>query len=100
LIKNAAEATPGDVCVTLGTIVDSDRILLSVSDNGPGIPPENLSHIFDPFFSTKRAAGGTGLGLSVCHGIVSDHGGTISVQSKVREGTRFTIELPLAAKGS
>jgi two-component system NtrC family sensor kinase len=65
-----------------------------VEDTGQGIPEENIGRIFDPFFSTKGARG-TGLGLSVSYGIIEGHGGTIEVQSKVGEGTVFTITIPV-----
>ena len=63
----------------------------------PGIPPENLPRLFEPFFTTKGPGEGTGLGLSVAHGIVRDHGGWIDVESEVGHGSRFTICLPAAA---
>jgi two-component system NtrC family sensor kinase len=65
-----------------------------VEDTGQGIPKENISRIFDPFFSTKGAKG-TGLGLSVSYGIIEGHGGTIEVQTKVGKGTVFTITIPV-----
>ena len=64
-------------------------------DQGCGIPAENLNKVFEPFFTTKDVGQGTGLGLSVSYGIVKDHGGEISVNSKPGEGTIFTIILPL-----
>ena len=67
--------------------------VIEVGDDGPGIPPEFLPHIFDPFFSTK-GEGGTGLGLSVSYGIIKNHHGEIRVESKVGVGTTFTVELP------
>jgi signal transduction histidine kinase len=63
-------------------------------DNGDGIPAENLGKVFDPFFTTRRDAGGTGLGLSLSFAIVRDHGGTISVESREGEFARFIVELP------
>lgn len=71
---------------------------LEVEDEGEGIPPEALPQIFDPFFTTKDVGSGTGLGLSVSYGIVSDHGGRITVDSKVGAGSRFSVFLPLAKK--
>jgi two-component system, NtrC family, sensor kinase len=68
---------------------------LTVSDNGEGIPPENLAKIFHPFFTTKPEGKGVGLGLAVTYGIVEAHGGDIEVESKVGEGTTFTVSLPL-----
>jgi two-component system NtrC family sensor kinase len=70
---------------------------LSVSDTGHGIPPDKLNQIFDPFFTTKESGKGTGLGLSIAYGIVTKHGGTISVESDLGKGTKFTIRLPAGA---
>jgi two-component system NtrC family sensor kinase len=69
------------------------RLRLSIQDNGPGIPPENLTHVFDPFFTTK--ASGTGLGLSVSHGIIHEHDGVIEVDSELGRGTTFHLIFPL-----
>ncbi|HVN80414.1 MAG TPA: PAS domain S-box protein [Terriglobia bacterium] len=93
LILNSIEALPegGEVVVHLA-VVPENRIRIEVSDNGPGIPPENLSRIFRPFFTTKTE--GTGLGLATCKQIVAQYGGDIQVQSEEGKGTRFTIELP------
>jgi signal transduction histidine kinase len=71
-----------------------DYIEIKISDNGNGIPKEDLSKIFEPFYTTKGQKG-TGLGLAVIWGIIDNHDGTISVDSKVNEGTTFTILLPL-----
>jgi two-component system NtrC family sensor kinase len=67
---------------------------MTVTDNGPGIPDENIEKIFDPFFSTKGNSG-TGLGLSVVWGIVDEHGGTITVHSEINVGTTFVIRIPV-----
>ena len=69
-------------------------VFVEFTDTGEGIPEENLNRIFDPFFTTKDVGKGTGLGLATSYGIVEEHGGKISVKSKVGEGTTFTIELP------
>jgi len=74
---------------------DKDFVSATITDNGCGIPDEDLERIFEPFFSTKTKKGGTGLGLSITYGLVKDVGGTISVQSEVEKGTSFTITLPL-----
>jgi two-component system, NtrC family, sensor kinase len=97
LVLNAAEATHNrdDRRVEVTTRAGAGEVLLIVTDNGEGIPPENLSKIFDPFFSTKQDAKGVGLGLAVTYGIIHAHGGDIEVKSKVGEGTTFTASLPL-----
>jgi PAS domain S-box-containing protein len=70
-------------------------VKVSITDDGPGIPRENLNRIFDPFFTTKEVGKGTGLGLSICHGIITEHGGKISAESEVGKGATFIIELPI-----
>ena len=70
------------------------KAVITVADDGPGIPPELLPRIFDPFFTTKEVGQGSGLGLSIVHGIVERHGGTIAVDSAVGKGTTFTVSLP------
>jgi two-component system, sporulation sensor kinase A len=96
LILNSIEALPdgGAVTVRLEVIPDS-KLKVEVSDNGPGIPTENLDHIFRPFFTTKIE--GTGLGLATCKRIVTDYGGQIQVRSEVGRGTAFLFDLPLYA---
>ncbi len=96
LVQNAVEAAKGEVQVKLITEREGDHVRLAVEDNGPGISEDNLQRIFDPFFSTRHSAGGTGLGLSICHAIVAEHGGSILVQSRLAEGTRFTVRLPVS----
>ncbi|PWT83073.1 MAG: hypothetical protein C5B44_01160 [Acidobacteria bacterium] len=73
-----------------------DKVVVEVSDTGIGIGPENLPKIFEPFFTTKEVGHGTGLGLAVCYGILTEHGGTLDVQSTLGVGTTFTITLPAA----
>ena len=68
---------------------------MEISDNGSGIAPEDISHIFEPFFSTKRNASGIGLGLAIVHGIVQNHKGRIEVNSELEHGTTISITLPL-----
>jgi signal transduction histidine kinase len=73
-----------------------NQVLISIQDNGAGIPYEIRSHIFDPFFTTKGVGQGTGQGLSMAHNIiVNKHHGLISVDSEPGQGTTFTIELPV-----
>jgi two-component system NtrC family sensor kinase len=74
-------------------------VQVSVKDDGPGISPENMPRLFTPFFTTRKIGEGTGLGLSICHGIITRHGGKISVQSKLGDGATFIVELPLGAPG-
>lgn len=103
LLVNAAQAatsSPNRVTVSIATRREGDRVLITVSDTGPGIPDEYLTRIFDSFFTTKASSGGTGLGLSITRAIVADHGGTISVESAIGKGTTFTIELPARKRDS
>ena len=80
------------------TTKSSDSIVrISFADDGPGISKENLSRIFSPFFTTKEVGKGTGLGLSICHGIVAEHGGSISARSQLGKGTTFVVELPISS---
>ena len=71
-----------------------DKVLVSVRDNGPGIPQKILDKIFQPFFTTKPTGQGTGLGLSLAYDIVKAHGGELKVETKEGEGAEFIIELP------
>jgi PAS domain S-box-containing protein len=72
-------------------------IQIFITDDGPGIDPENMPKLFTPFFTTRKIGEGTGLGLSICHGIVTRHGGKITVQSKLGAGATFIVELPIEA---
>ncbi len=94
LIQNAVEAAADDVRVVVRTEQAGDAVRLIVEDDGPGIAPEHLKHLFDPFFTTGKQPGGTGLGLSIVHGIITGHGGTVDVQSQPETGTVLTIILP------
>jgi PAS domain S-box-containing protein len=89
------EITPGDVLLIHHDLTPGVYIKLSVSDTGVGIAPGIINRIFDPFFTTKKPGEGTGMGLSVVHGIVVSYGGAITVQSKVGEGTEFNVYIPL-----
>ncbi len=85
--------------IEIKTYSEGEWAICAISDNGPGIPAENLNKIFDPFFTTKPVGKGTGLGLSVSHDIiVNKHKGLIEVQSEVGKGTTFFIKLPLIAQ--
>jgi len=97
LVNNAAQALgpgPGEIRITTRR-EGAGHVAVEVADNGKGIPPEVLPKIFDPFFTTKEVGKGTGLGLSIVYKIVEQHGGSISVDSSVGVGTRFTVVLPL-----
>ena len=82
---------------TLTVTIESadEKVLITFSDDGPGILKDDLPKIFDPFFTTKEVGSGTGLGLSICYGMVHEHDGTITVESTYGEGATITIELPL-----
>ena len=98
LLLNAAQAMPnetGRITITAAKDKRAKQVVVQVKDTGWGIPEDHLPYIFDPFFSTKEVGYGTGLGLSVAHGIIEQHNGTLSVESKVGEGSVFTIRLPL-----
>ncbi len=101
IINNARQAIEGyqpSGWLRITTESSDGRVRVIFQDNGPGIAPENLKKIFNPFFTTKEVGKGTGLGLSLCYGIVSEHGGTITPHSKVGEGTTFVIDLPVASE--
>jgi len=94
LAANAFDAMGDSGTLSILAHNSDDRVVVEVSDSGVGIPPENLAKIFEPFFTTKEIGSGTGLGLAVCYGILTEHGGTLDVQSTVGTGTTFTITLP------
>ena len=96
LTINAVDAMPAEGgSVTVSTCGKMDSLSIAIKDTGVGIRPENLDHIFEPFFSTKTQAEGTGLGLSVSYGIIAGHGGNITFSSKPGHGSTFTITLPI-----
>ena len=94
LATNAIDTMPDGGKLIFCVTEHGNRILTAIVDTGMGIPPEDMSKIFEPFFTTKEVGKGTGLGLSVCYGIISEHGGRISVRSNVGSGTTFSIFLP------
>ncbi|EKD28194.1 MAG: PAS/PAC sensor signal transduction histidine kinase [uncultured bacterium] len=97
LIQNACEAlisTKQSVKIKTTLIPDKNSVFFIIEDQGKGIRPEELSKIFDPFYTTKRGSGGTGLGLSISLGIVKDHGGNLVFESSPGSGTKVTLELP------
>ena len=96
ILVNAAQAIKHRGEITVKTWREGDRVKIAISDTGVGIPPENLSKVFDPGFTTKGVGLGTGLGLSICYKIVQEHRGTIEAESS-KQGTTFTISIPLNA---
>ena len=95
LLNNARQAISDADTITIRTAVEDDRVTVAIRDDGAGIAPENLAKVFDPGFTTKGVGVGTGLGLSICYQIIQDHHGTITAESTLGEGTRFTIRLPM-----
>lgn len=73
-----------------------DRLRVTVRDNGPGIPPENLARVFEPFFTTREIGQGLGLGLSISYGVIERHGGTLVAESAIGEWTKMIFDLPRA----
>ena len=94
LLVNAVQAMDGKGELSFSTYRDDDGVVAEVTDSGPGIEPENLSRLFDPFFTTKQVGSGTGLGLYICHGIVTKHSGEITVENVPAGGACFKIRLP------
>ncbi|WP_431825508.1 histidine kinase [Burkholderia sp. F1] len=95
LLVNAAQAIPGRGVITIRTTSDGDHVTIAISDTGKGMPPDIMRRIFDPFFTTKPVGQGTGLGLSVSHGIIERHRGVIDVTSEPGCGSTFSIRLPI-----
>ena len=98
LFSNAVEAMENHKqgILTIRTFhqPNSGRVVISFSDNGIGVPPENIPNLFEPFFTTKKKSKGVGLGLSVAYGIIEEHNGSIRVASEEGKGTEFVVELP------
>ena len=86
--------------ITIRSWTEGGEVCAEVSDTGQGIPPETFPHIFEPFFSTKAVGAGSGLGLAICRNIVTAFGGVIDVESRVGEGTRFRVRLPVKPDGA
>ena len=94
LATNGIDAMASGGKLTFRVFTKGNRVVIEVEDTGSGIPVENMSKIYEPFFTTKEVGKGTGLGLAVCYGIISEHGGRLSVRSSVGKGTTFSIFLP------
>ena len=102
LLMNAIQAIkepPGEIKIAAQVDSAGQQAVITVEDTGVGIPKEEIDRVFDPFFTTKEVGAGTGLGLSIVYGIIEKHQGTISVESKEGEGTRFIIRLPFQPTG-
>ncbi|MEO5800984.1 MAG: ATP-binding protein [Gemmatimonadales bacterium] len=100
ILLNAADATNGYGNVVVRTWLENGMIITEFQDDGPGIPPDILPKIFEPFYTTKGPSRGTGLGLAICYGIVADHQGRLDVRSEQGRGTVFRMALPIVREGS
>lgn len=98
LLVNAAHAigdgVPADNCITVRTTDDGEHVTIEIGDTGRGIPAVDMPHIFEPFFTTKPVGEGTGLGLALCHSVISGAGGDVRVTSTVGQGTTVRVILP------
>ena len=101
LLGNAAlamrAANRADPAIHLSAAWQGERLRVTVRDNGPGIPPENLARVFEPFFTTREIGQGLGLGLSISYGVIEQHGGTLVAESALGEWTKMIFDLPRAA---
>jgi PAS domain S-box-containing protein len=100
LLQNAMQAGPRGVSVELSARRLEQRVRVEVRDDGHGIDPADLERVFEPFFTTRLGQGGTGLGLSVAHGISHDHGGLLEIESAPGNGTRVILDLPLSTRSA
>src|SRR5713226_5806636 len=100
LLRRAAQSglDEPDGEVRISTRSKGDHVVVTFSDTGSGIVPDNVKRIFDPFFTTKPVGEGTGLGLSISHSIIERHGGKIEVKSVLGKGTTFTIHIPVRSE--
>ena len=96
LVRNAVEAGGGSAKIVIHTMWNDEEVRVTVEDNGCGMDKEQLAHVFDPLYTTRRQLGGSGLGMSIAHGIIQRHGGRMEVQSQLDVGTTVTIALPVA----
>jgi len=100
VLMNAAQAIEGTGSIKVRTAPDKDGIVISIQDDGCGIAPDNLPHVFEPFFTTRPIGKGMGLGLTSAYAIVRNHQGLIDVKSRVGAGTTVTIQLPVKQSGN
>jgi len=102
LVVNAAQSLPPGQTehneIRITTALEGDRVIIEVSDTGPGIPPHVIGRIFDAFFTTKAVGVGTGLGLAICQRIVTDMGGTLTVESELEKGSTFRVSVPISRR--
>ncbi|HLA05166.1 MAG TPA: PAS domain S-box protein, partial [Syntrophales bacterium] len=98
MIKNAKESMPSGGALNVRTMGNAENVTIIIRDTGAGIPEEIRDKIFDAFFTTKQKVKGVGLGLSVCYGIIKDHGGDIRVESEIGKGAHFIITLPVKVR--
>ena len=96
ILSNAIDAIDEKGTITIRTLLNSDKISISIKDNGHGIPENLKDKIFDPFFTTKGVGKGTGLGLSISQGIIGKHNGTIDLKSWPEVGSEFIITIPVS----
>ena len=95
LLVNAMDATPEGGEISIRSWQEQEQLMVEIRDTGCGIPADQLEHVLDPFFTTKEVGQGTGLGLSVCYGIIDQHGGQIELTSETGQGTTVTLRFPL-----
>jgi signal transduction histidine kinase len=96
VLANACDAIAGRGNIWIGTRADAESVVITIRDDGAGMPPEVVGRIFEPFFTTKDVGGGTGLGLAISHSVIAAHGGRIDVESAPGRGSTFRIVLPIA----
>ena len=99
LLLNARDAMPAGGEIALDAVIQGRELVLSLTDSGHGIAPDQLPRIFEPFFTTKDPGKGQGLGLAVCQRLIGEAGGRIEVQSALGQGSSFTLRLPVAREG-
>jgi signal transduction histidine kinase len=97
ILNNAQQSIEGSGKITIATSVDGATVRVRIADTGGGIPPDKLSKVFDPGYTTKGIGAGTGLGLSICYEIMEEHKGRIEVESEEGTGSSFTVVIPIVA---
>ena len=103
IIVNAEQAmlqANGRGHLEIKTQQSKDKLVISIHDDGPGITPEHLKRIFEPFFTTKEPGKSSGIGLSICYGVIQEHGGRLYAESEPGKGTTFFVELPIVVEKS